>query len=784
MHAFCYALRVAAPSAVADPILALRYHKETHRMTRRSSPTLTLAILVLLIGIAASAAHAPMIALAAAPPASCAPDSGSGTISGTVTAPGGVPLSGVEVTAYTIYGDRGGYAYSDASGNYNVTGLIAGSYIIQFKPSTGGYALEWYNNQPTALTAAPVTVSTGGTTSAINAQMELGARFSGQVVGEGAGPLQSAQVSVYDSGGQYVAGAYTDVAGNYTTNPGLATGSYRLSFESYSYLSEYYDDKPSLDTANVLAVTAPALMNGVNATLANGGKISGRVTSAATGLPLVNMSVSASGAGGSGTDYTDASGDYTIVGLGSGSYTVEAAPVFDDNLIGTPTTVAVTAPSTQSGVNFTMAPGGTLTGHVTDVGGVSLKDITVYVSNQDGSYQNYVSTNASGIYTATALPSGEYQAFFRPSAYIPEVYNDKSEYGQGDPIPVAAPNTVGGIDAVLEVGGAVRGTVTDSATGLPIKDIFVEVLDATGGRIESANTQADGTYQTATTLPSGSYKVRFNADERFASCAYVTAYYNNQLTETGADLVNIVAPNMVDHIDAALGRGSMIFGKVTDAATGAPITNGAIVIYNADGTNVMFGRLSFLGGYHSETGLPSGSYRVKFTDYNGGYIDEFYNDKSSLATANSVVLSAPNDITGIDAALAKGGLISGHVTASDTGAPFTDGSIVVYDTADNQVGYGQIQEDGSYTVPDGLASGNYRVAAVPFAAEGQGSASLARAQTRLASVGSQSHGYITTFYQGTVALSAATVVPVAAPNSTDGIDIAVLHGVLLPITQR
>jgi len=752
-------------------------------MKRRSSPMLTLAVLVLLIGIAASAVQPPMTVLAAAPPASCAPDSGSGTISGTVTAPGAVPLNQVEVTAYTTYGDRGGYAYSDASGNYQITGLIAGSYVVQFKPSAG-YAAEWYNNQPTALTGVPVAVSTGGTTSGINAQMALGARFSGQVTGEGSGPLSSAQVSVYDSSGQQVASAYTDVAGNYTTSPGLATGSYRLSFNAYSYLDEYYNDKPSLQTADVLVITAPAVTSGVNATLAKGGKISGRVTAAATGLPLSNISVSASGAGGSGNDYTDASGNYTIIGLGSGSYSVEAAPIFDENLISTPQTAVVTAPNTRANVDFTLAPGGTLTGRVTDVGGTPLNNITVFVNNQDGSYQNYVQTNASGIYTATALPSGNYTAFFRPSAYIPEIYNNQPEYNQGNPIPVTAPNTVGGIDAVLELGGAVRGTVTDAATGLPIKDIFVEVLDANGGRAETANTQADGTYQTHTTLPSGSYKVRFNADGRFASCAYVTAYFNNQLTEAGANLVNIVAPNMVDHIDAALGRGSMIFGKVTDVVTGAPITSGSVRIYNADDTFAMFGRLSFLGGYHNETGLPSGSYRVKFSDNNGGYVDEYYNDKLSLATANPVVLSAPNDLTGINAALAKGGLISGHVTASDTGAPFTDGYIVVYDNGGEEVGYAQIEDDGSYTVPDGLASGDYRVAAVPYSFNGEARISLARTQTRLAAVSSAALGYTTTFYRGSVALSAATAVPVVAPNSTNGIDIAVLHGVLIPITRR
>ncbi len=156
--------------------------------------------------------------------------------------------------------------------------------------------------------------------------MGPGAHISGQITGEGSVPLNDAQITVYDSNGQYVAQTSTDAAGNYTINAGLATGSYRLKFNAYSYLDEYYNHKPTLETADALTVTAPAVLTGVNATLARGGTISGRVTSAATGLPLANISVSASGADGSGYSYTDAGGNYTIVGLGSGSYSVKATP--------------------------------------------------------------------------------------------------------------------------------------------------------------------------------------------------------------------------------------------------------------------------------------------------------------------------------------------------------------------------------------------------------------------------------------------------------------------------
>ena len=50
--------------------------------------------------------------------------------------------------------------------------------------------------------------------------------------------------------------------------------------------SEYYNDKPSLETADVLTVTAPVVQSGVNVTLARGGQISGTVINDATGLPL------------------------------------------------------------------------------------------------------------------------------------------------------------------------------------------------------------------------------------------------------------------------------------------------------------------------------------------------------------------------------------------------------------------------------------------------------------------------------------------------------------------
>lgn len=747
--------------------------------SRLFPPPLGAVTLVTLLLIALSSTFPPGIpvAQAAANVASCAPDSGSATISGTVTAPGGVPISFAQVTAYTQYGDWGGSASTNASGSYTISGLIGGSYLLKFD-GTGAYASEWYSNQSSATSATPVTVADGGAVSDINAELNPGARFSGTITGSGGGALQYVQVTVYNSAQEPVATADTDAGGAYLTSPGLPSGSYRIQFGgTRDYLGEWYNTKSSFETADPLTITAPTVQTGINAMLDRGGVISGRVTNAG-GAPLAGITVVAGGQSGEGDATTDAGGNYTINGLPSGEYTVRARPSSDAaNLVTTEQTVTVTAPGTTSNINFTMTSGATLSGRITDSSGMPLNNITVFIGNQDGSYQRYVYTNSSGNYTATALPTGSYKVLFRPADYIPEAYNNKPDFSQADSINVVAPGSVSGIDAALAKGSSLRGVVTDAATGLPLKDVFVEVLDSNGERVETADTQADGTYETNHTLPSGSYRVRFNADERFATCAYVTAYYNGKSTFESADLVVVSAPTDGTNINAQLKRGSIMFGKVTDATTGAPITNGQVSIYDASGGQVMFGRVTFLGGWHTVTGLPSGSYRVLFRDYDTGYIDEWYNNQSSLATATPVVLSAPTDRFDINAQLSRGAMISGHVTGADTGLPFTAGYVIVVNGAGNSVGFGSIATDGTYTVRDGLASGSYRVAVVPysFEGEGQGLAARSSAATPL---------YAPTYYRGSRLPGAPVSVAVTAPNTTNNIDIAMLYGATIPLVKR
>jgi hypothetical protein len=82
------------------------------------------------------------------------------------------------------------------------------------------------------------------------------------------------QVYAYDADGRYVTNDDTDTHGNYIIT-GLPTGSYRLYFHiaipiyqgcsvSYLIISEYYNDKPNLATADAIPVTAPNIVSSID----------------------------------------------------------------------------------------------------------------------------------------------------------------------------------------------------------------------------------------------------------------------------------------------------------------------------------------------------------------------------------------------------------------------------------------------------------------------------------------------------------------------------------------
>ena len=98
--------------------------------------------------------------------------------------------------------------------------------------------------------------------------------------------IEGIRVTVYKKVGvgeemecSFVGSDLTDETGDFSIG-GLAAGTYRLKFSSPddTHLTEYYNDKESLETATDIVVTAAETVTGKDAVLGLSGFIEGNVT--------------------------------------------------------------------------------------------------------------------------------------------------------------------------------------------------------------------------------------------------------------------------------------------------------------------------------------------------------------------------------------------------------------------------------------------------------------------------------------------------------------------------
>jgi hypothetical protein len=519
------------------------------------------------------------------------------------------------------------------------------------------------------------------------------------------GTSLSCQVTAANSDGQY-------------TISGLPSGSYRVAFypeEGGNYLVQYFNGKSAEGEANPVSVTAGSETSGINAAVAPGGEITGRVTGAG-GTPLMNVEASAhSTTGGYGGEaYTNANGEYTIAGLPSGSYTVVFSPANESGYItqyyngksseGEAEAIGVSAGSQTAGINAALQPassGGQITGRVTSAAhGTPLQGVEVSAEKSDG-YGSAL-TNANGEYTISGLTNGSYIVTFSPASgtnYLTQYYENKSTSGAANPVVVSAgsPATA---DAALVAGGEITGRVTSAAGGAPLSGAEVSAYDAAAEAYGSASTNANGEY-TIPGLPTGSYTVRFFPA---SESNYLVQYYAGTSIEADATPVSVTAGAAPKTgIDAALATGGQITGRVTSAASGIPLagvsvsTEGGYVSTNANGE-------------YTVSGLPSGSYKVAFYPEEGAnYLLQYFNGKSTEGEANAVEVTVGSATTGINSALLAAGQITGTVTNAVGGAPLPDIGVDAVNTSGYLSGFG-------YAVTDtggGSASATSNALAVP-----------------------------------------------------------------------
>ena len=188
-----------------------------------------------------------------------------GTISGTLVDALGEPIAGASIQAYT-HGDRDqdyeywyGWASSDEDGNYTITGLNSGEYIVSANYYAHYFSItEWYDDAQTESDATPVPVVLGEDTQGIDFVFDTPTEFgsvAGTIVNEDGEPVQNALVrleSINTPNFYYYSFAFPDENGNYVIDNAPA-GEYRVVLEYWTnwfYDVLWYDQASSPEDAN------------------------------------------------------------------------------------------------------------------------------------------------------------------------------------------------------------------------------------------------------------------------------------------------------------------------------------------------------------------------------------------------------------------------------------------------------------------------------------------------------------------------------------------------------
>jgi hypothetical protein len=202
-----------------------------------------------------------------------------GSISGRVTRNSdGTGISSVTVAVYNSSWSYVKSGTTDSSGNYNISGLAAGSYYLKTTNSQG-FMDEYYDNVTSKNGATLVAVATGTNVPNIGFGLDIGGSISGRVTrdSDGAG-ISGIYVYLYDSSWISIKSVTTDSSGGYTI-AGLATGSYYLKTgNTQGFLNEYYDNVTSQNAATPVVLTTGSNVPNINFGLDVGRIISGKIT--------------------------------------------------------------------------------------------------------------------------------------------------------------------------------------------------------------------------------------------------------------------------------------------------------------------------------------------------------------------------------------------------------------------------------------------------------------------------------------------------------------------------
>ncbi len=655
------------------------------------------------------------------------------SVAGLVTGHG-KPLRGICVL---LLGERGPEytGVTGKDGTYLVRHMRPGKYLVIFTtglprcPDVANWLTQFYpgvTSERGLGKVKPISVRTGQEVTGIDAKLRLGAEITGTVRTKAGRPIGGICIESQNQGflGALPSRLTTGANGVYAIHS-LSPGKYQVLFLDCSgqreFAYQWWKGATTQTHARKIKVTGTRLIKNVNATLLPGATVSGTVRAVtASGSPLRGVCVTAVASDNelyAASPPTTSTGTYQLKGLAAGTYRIGFDPTCTATramkYLYAQRTVTLTAGQAITGFDVALPRGGGISGLVTDVHGHPLSGVCVRVqdSHDDGTV-----TQANGTYQISGVPRGTFLVSFaggcgNKGSVSPQYYPGQSAGQFAQRISFKPETITPGIDATMQPGGALAGTVTDTSGHQIAGTCIVVAFSATKGAAfyEGAGEAlaAHGKYRLANLAPGG-YDVAFGCEH------YSSQIFRARSNVFDATRVAVLA-SRVTRVGAKLSLAATLTGAVT-SQSGNPAAEICVeATRDRAGSFSDPAGLTITGknGTYQLRGLLAGRYLVQFLNCapHGRNAQQWYRDKLSPAKATPVTLTAGKSTTGIDAKLSLAGSISGLITGP-ANKPATFICVYAHDGAEHAGALGQTGKSGHYTVT-GLSAGRYSLYAAP-----------------------------------------------------------------------